>query len=298
MVMDVLVLHPGSMGATVASSIRAAGHQVMWIRQGRSAATVERAEAAGLTAVATLAEAVQTVDVVVSVCPPHAASDVAKEVAMSGFQGTFVDANAVSPATAAVIAAHFDPDLVTFVDGGIIGPPARKPSTTRLYLSGPSCQDLAAALAGGNLEVVALDGPTTAASALKMAYAAWTKGSAALLLATRAFAAAAGVEDDLVDAWQRGGPASRTGQDPAAQSELASRTVSPRAWRFVGEMHEIAASFETHGIPSGFHQAAAELYARLADFKDHQPDDVSAVMHAIVGAGHSSTASNDPAVGA
>jgi hypothetical protein len=63
-------------------------------------------------------------------------------------------------------------------------------------------------------------------------------------------------------------------------------------------MHEIAASFETHGIPSGFHQAAAELYARLADFKDHQPDDVSAVMHAIVGAGHSSTSSNDPAVGA
>ena len=41
-----------------------------------------------------------------------------------------------------------------------------------------------------------------------------------------------------------------------------------KAWRWVAEMEEIAATFEAAGLPGGFHHAAAEIYGRLAAFKD------------------------------
>lgn len=282
---QILILHPGSMGVTVAASLRQAGHDVAWIPAGRSAASLARAAEAELAAIPSLEEAATWAEVVISVCPPHAADEVARQVAATDFAGTFVDANAVSPSTARAIQAHFADTPVRCVDGGIVGPPARKPGTTRLYLSGSEAARLAAALGGGNLEVIALDGDPVAASALKMAYAAWTKGSAALLLATRAYAASAGVEAALLDAWSRGGPATQSGQDPATQSEVASRTVPPRAWRFVGEMHEIADAFAGADLPEGFHRAAADLYGRLAGFRHEAPEDADEVVRALLAGG-------------
>jgi hypothetical protein len=101
-----------------------------------------------------------------------------------------------------------------------------------------------------------------AASALKMAYAAVTKGTSALLLAVRALAASEGVDEALLAEWGRSQP------ELPKRSESAARDSARKAWRFVGEMDEIAAAFEAAGLPGGFHQAAGEIYQRLAGYKD------------------------------
>ena len=149
----------------------------------------------------------------------------------------------------------------SFVDGGIIGPPPTAPGTTRLYVSGPKREDIAALFAETHLHAIALDGGIGAASALKMAYAAWTKGSTALIAAVCALAAAEGVEESLVTEWKV--------SQPSLPREAAAVPGKVRkAWRWVAEMEEIAASFAAAGLPDGFHLAAADIYARLANFKD------------------------------
>jgi 3-hydroxyisobutyrate dehydrogenase-like beta-hydroxyacid dehydrogenase len=209
--------------------------------------------------VATLREALAGVDHAVSVCPPDAALAMAREVAASGFTGTYLDANAVAPATARDIHAVVGD---AFVDGGIVGPPAWKPGTTRLYLSGPKAAEVACWFEGSPTDARVVDGGAGAASALKMAYAAFTKGSAALLLAIRALAEREGVTAPLLEEWDLSQPGL------ARRSEWTARGTSGKAWRFEGEMREIAATFQAAGLPDGFHEAAAEVYRRMRDLKD------------------------------
>jgi 3-hydroxyisobutyrate dehydrogenase-like beta-hydroxyacid dehydrogenase len=249
------LLHPGAMGAALGTQLRAAGCDVRWASDGRSTATKERAEAAGLHDAGTVDALAGGADVVLSVCPPHAAEDVATAVAAIGFAGTFVDGNAVAPATARCIAEQVAP--ARFVDGGIIGPPPVRPGTTRLHLSGDGAAEVAALFAGTTVEArVHAGGPGTA-SAVKVCFAAWTKGTPALLLAIRSLAAAEGVEDALLAEWATSQP------DLPGRSDAAAGTAE-KAWRFVGEMEESAAAFAAAGLPGGFSQAAAEVYATLA----------------------------------
>lgn len=256
------ILHPGDMGSVVGACAVAAGARVLWASEGRSAGSRERAAAAGLEDARTVAAVVAASDVVVSVCPPHAAIEVARDVAGRRFAGLFVDANAVAPGTAREIGAIVEAGGATFVDGGLIGPPPRNAGSTRLYLSGREAKRAAALFESSALEAIAIgDGPG-AASALKMTYAAYTKGSSALLIAIRALAASEGVDDALLAEWRRSQP------DLPKRSEAAARDNARKAWRFVGEMEEIAAAFAAAGLPGGFHEAAAEIYARLADYKD------------------------------
>lgn len=256
------ILHPGDMGSVVGGCAVAAGARVLWASEGRSAGSRERAAAAGLEDARTVAAVVAASDVIVSVCPPHAAIEVARDVAGRRFAGLFVDANAVAPGTAREIGAIVEAGGATFVDGGLIGPPPRNAGSTRLYLSGREAKRAAALFESSALEAIAIgDGPG-AASALKMTYAAYTKGSSALLMAIRALAASEGVDDALLAEWRRSQP------DLPKRSEAAARDNARKAWRFVGEMEEIAAAFAAAGLPGGFHEAAAEIYARLADYKD------------------------------
>jgi 3-hydroxyisobutyrate dehydrogenase-like beta-hydroxyacid dehydrogenase len=261
------LLHPGEMGASVGASAREAGADVVWASEGRSAHTRTRAEAAGLRDVGALDALVSASDVVLSVCPPAKAPQVAAAVARRAFAGIFVDANAVNPGTAREIGNVVEAGGARFVDGGIIGPPA--PGPTRLYLSGEEAPRVAALFAAGPVEAIALRGEAGAASVLKMAFAAWTKGSAALLLAIRALARAEGVEDALLAQWEKTNP------QLAVLSEGAALRTAPKAWRFVGEMDEIASTFAAADLPEGFHRAAAEVYARLSDLKDAAPDAVT-----------------------
>jgi 3-hydroxyisobutyrate dehydrogenase-like beta-hydroxyacid dehydrogenase len=246
------LLHPGEMGAAIGATLRARGETVIWASAGRSAATVERAEWARLEDVGDVRELRRRCEVLLSVCPPHAALEVASSV--GDFSGIYLDANAVSAETARTIGGRFG----RFVDGGIIGPPPREPGTTRLYLSGVEAERLVALFAGTTIDARVVSGQPGAASALKMSYAGWTKGSAALLLAARALAQAEGVEEKLLEEWQMSMP-----QLPA-QSVAASLSALSKGWRWVGEMDEIASSYATAGLPDGFHRAAAEIYRRAS----------------------------------
>ena len=149
-----------------------------------------------------------------------------------------------------------DAYAILTVDGGIIGGPPVAPDSARLYLSGPHAPEIQALFAGTFLDARLVSGPDTAASAVKMAYASWTKGSSALLLAARALAQAEGVEDTLLTEWELSQP-----QLPGRLAHAAQAAVT-KGWRWVGEMEEIAASMAGAGLPDGFHQAAAEIYRR------------------------------------
>lgn len=256
------LLHPGEMGSVVGACARARGARVLWASEGRSAGTRERAAAAGLEDVETLAALVAGSELILSICPPHSAMDLARAVATHRFAGVYVDANAVAPATARQVGGVVERAGAAFVDGGLVGPPPERPGTTRLYLSGREAKRVANLFESSPLEAIRLNDTPGAASALKMAYAAWTKGTSALLMAVRALAAREGVEAALLSEWQRSQPGL------PERSERAARDNARKAWRFVGEMEEIAAGLEGAGLPGGFHAAAAEIYRRLAGYKD------------------------------
>jgi 3-hydroxyisobutyrate dehydrogenase-like beta-hydroxyacid dehydrogenase len=268
------LLHPGEMGAAVGQCLAAGGHRVLWLPEGRSPASAARAAAAGLTAASGgLAGLIQEADIIVSVCPPHAALEVAREVAgfgstrraagfglarrAAGFGGVYVDANAVSPATAREVARIVEAAGADYVDGGIIGTPPVAPGFIRFYLSGARAGEVQRLFAGGEVDALVIGGEASvAASAVKMAYASWTKGSAALLLAARGLARAEGVEEALLTEWgiSQPGLADRSGR--------AAGSAAAKGWRWVAEMEEIAAAMAAAGLPDGFHLAAAEIYRR------------------------------------
>lgn len=257
------ILHPGQMGVSIAASIRNGGHTVYWASHGRSADTRARAEENGLRDAGTLQDLCGLCEIVVSVCPPHAAEEVAHAVMACGFDGVYVDGNAISPQRAHRIAAAVSGDgAATFVDGSIIGPPAWKPDSTWLYLSGAHADAVAALFAAGPAQAVVMGAEPGQASALKMCYAAYTKGSTALLTAVLGTAEALGVRSTLAEQWRLDG----NGLDVDAPQR--ARRVTSKAWRFAGEMDEIAATFRDAGLPGGFHEAAGDVYRRLADFKD------------------------------
>ena len=259
-VRTVALLHPGEMGSAIGACLARRGLRVVWASSGRSATTRSRAIAAGLEDLGSIERALDAADLALSVCPPHGALALAREVAGHGFEGIFVDANAISPETARSVGRAVEKAGARFVDGGIIGPPPVEAGRSRLYLSGGPEQEVAALFSGSNLEAIALGAPAGAASALKACYAAWTKGATALLAAVRALAQAEGVESALLAEWQR--------SQPGVDKRSEAVTVQARkAWRWVGEMEEIAASFEAAGLPGGFHLAAADLYRRLEAFK-------------------------------
>jgi len=262
------LLHPGEMGAAIGRCLTTRGHTVLWASQGRGPATAERAAAAGLTDVGTVAELTGRAGIIFSVCPPHAALEVARSVA--GFSGLFVDANAIAPETTRSVAAVLSAGgtgaagtgATRFADGGIIGPPPQPGADpaarngTRLYLAGESAAEVAALFAGTPVGAQVVNGGIGAASAVKVAYAAWTKGSAALLLAARSLAHQERVEGTLLEEWALSQP------ELVRRLQHATRSAVAKGWRWEAEMAEIAAAMAAAGLPDGFHLAAAEIFRR------------------------------------
>jgi 3-hydroxyisobutyrate dehydrogenase-like beta-hydroxyacid dehydrogenase len=249
------VLHPGAMGAAVGAALVSAGHDVIWASGGRSAHSRERAREAGLRDVHGVEVLITTSEMVLSICPPDAAVDVARSAA--GLSGIFVDANAISPATSLQIR-----DIIGdgYVDGGIVGPPPVRDGTTRLYLSGDTADWVAERFWGTSIQARVINGAgPVAASALKMVYAAWTKGSAALLLAIEQTASANGIADVLHDEWTLSQPSLHDRVTAARQNADA------KGWRWEGEMRQISATFLAAGQPGGFHEAAAEVFSNASD---------------------------------
>jgi 3-hydroxyisobutyrate dehydrogenase-like beta-hydroxyacid dehydrogenase len=235
------ILHPGEMGAVVGAVARGEG---FWAPEGRSDATAARAREAGLEP-EPLPQLLERCDIVLSICPPHAALDVAR--ACAGFGGVYCDANAISPARMREVAAAVGGRVV---DGGIVGGPPREPGT-RLYLSGADAGEIAELFEGTALEPRFLGDELGTASALKMCYAAWTKGSAALLLTVADAADRLGIGDALRAEWEHSIPGL------PARLQQARRSADAKGWRWVGEMEEIEAT-----LGAGFHTAAADVFRR------------------------------------
>jgi 3-hydroxyisobutyrate dehydrogenase-like beta-hydroxyacid dehydrogenase len=271
------ILHPGDMGISVAATMKNGGHDVYWMSEGRSASTRARAEKVGLLDAGTLAALCATCSVIVSVCPPGFAEEVANSVLAQGFKGMYLDANAIAPQRAKHIGHAMTAAGIEFVDGGIIGGPAWKPGTTVLYLSGNAAEQAAGYFAAGPLETCVIGDEIGKASALKMCFAAYTKGTTALLAGVVAAAEALGVRDELAQQW------SRDNANLAEENARRVQQVTAKAWRFEDEMYEIAATFEEAGLPDGFHQAAADIYQRMAGFKDASAvPSLQDVLHALL----------------
>jgi len=259
----VAIIAQGAMGAGMARRLTENGATVLTCLDGRSEASRHRAEAAGMRAV-DLPGIAGAADIILSILPPAEAPALAQALAphlaaAGARKPAYADCNAVSPETVARIAEIVAPTGCAFVDGGIIGGPPRPDGYTPvLYLSGPEAGRLAA-LGRHGLEVAVLDGPVGAASALKMSYAGITKGlvalsSAMMLAATRA-GAAEGLHRELA----------------RSQPQLLAwfgRMVPPmydKAYRWVGEMEEIAGFVRPDAEAAGIYRAIAAFYARLAE---------------------------------
>jgi 3-hydroxyisobutyrate dehydrogenase-like beta-hydroxyacid dehydrogenase len=256
------ILHPGEMGVSIAASAINSGHQVYWVPDNRSDKTRLRAEKHNLIETKSLTQLCQTSEIIFSICPPHAAEDIAKSVVAVGFKGYYLDANAIAPQRTIKIGRVMESNGIHFIDGAIIGGPAWTPKETHFYLSGKDAKVIANCFSNGPLETKIISDEIGKASALKMCYAAYSKGTTALLAAILATAESLGVRKELYQQWD---------MDDASFSEQTNRRatrVTAKAWRFEGEMHEIASTFQEAGLPNGFHEAAAEIYHRLADFKD------------------------------
>jgi 3-hydroxyisobutyrate dehydrogenase-like beta-hydroxyacid dehydrogenase len=258
--MTIALLHPGEMGAAVGAGLVSRGVRVVWASENRSLATRKRAECAGLEDAGSLDRALAASGAVLSICVPSGAFELARQVAAHGYRGIYIDANAISPEHSRQIGCVMEQAGARFVDGGIIGLPPATNRITRLYLCGPDASAIAALFAGSQTEGIVIDGRIGAASALKVCYAAYSKGETALLGIIRALARHEGVDETLLKEWQNSQPG------VAERSENIVHRAW-KAWRWVGEMEEIAASFDDADLPSGF-LANAEIYRRLAGYKD------------------------------
>jgi 3-hydroxyisobutyrate dehydrogenase-like beta-hydroxyacid dehydrogenase len=267
------------MGAELGRQLVAAGTPVRWLPRGRGEATRRRAESAGLRAAEDLAELVGTCWLIIGVCPPAAALDVAERVAVSGFTGVYAEANAISPQHARQIADLIGATGGTVVDGGIVGPPPRRSGTSRLYLSGPpaAVERVRALFDGSFLEPVVMPGAVGRASALKLAFASYNKLTYALAAQACALADGHGVLEELLALAHDTLPRTPLGQ----AGQLLS--AGPRAWRWVPEMAEIAEACAAAGLSDDLVRASSALFERWASYKDTEDLTLDQLIAALAG---------------
>jgi 3-hydroxyisobutyrate dehydrogenase-like beta-hydroxyacid dehydrogenase len=269
------VLHPGEMGISIAASALNSGHLVYWVSAGRSEQTRIRAAKHNLVELPSLKALCQTCEEIISICPPHAAEEVASSVIAQKFKGIYLDANAISPQRAKKLAQIMEENKIRFVDGSVIGGPAWKQGETFLYLSGKDAEVIKDCFQNGPLETRMIGEEVGRASALKMCYAAYSKGTTGLLISILATAEALGVRNQLYQQWEMDDPTF-----PEQVERRVFRTTS-KAWRFAGEMEEIAATFEEAGLPGGFHEVAAEVFRRMAGVELERPDQLDRLLAAL-----------------
>lgn len=246
------------MGHAVGNVLRHGGLRVLTCLHGRSPRTAALAREAGIEAVPDLSTLVREADVLLSILPPARAVDLAHQVASalqaSGASLTYVDCNAVSPRTAREVASVVSAAGVRFVDAGIIGGPPKPGSAgTRFYASGEHAGEFAR-LRGSGLDVRVIGGDIGQASGLKMCYAALTKGLTALGTELLVAARALGLSEPL--------RAELTSSQATLLGilERSIPSMPPKAYRWVGEMEEIAATFRDAGLTPKIHEGAADLY--------------------------------------
>ena len=258
---------PGEMGHAVARVLVDNGLPVIACLEGRSERSRERAASAGIEAVPTLAEVARRADLFLSILPPAHAREMARQVAATGEPITYVDCNAVSPATAAAIGATAEAAGLTFIDAGIVGPPPLKEGTTRFYASGERVEEFAE-LSRYGLDVRVVGGEIGQASGLKMCYASQTKGRYAIFIESLVAARRLGCYDLLVEELKMSQAAT------LADTEKSVPNIPSKAGRWIAEMEEIAATFAEAGMTDRLFHGVADMY-RAIDGAD--PDSLSGV---------------------
>jgi 3-hydroxyisobutyrate dehydrogenase-like beta-hydroxyacid dehydrogenase len=255
------IVSPGAMGSAVGAAYHAAGQRAVTTVSGRSERTGRLAELAGLERLPDLESVVAEAELVLSIVPPDQAVATAAEIAgaagRTGSRPLVGDWNAVAPATVRAIGQSLAEVGLELVDGSISGGPPNAGYRTRVYLSGPRAEELAAA-APPWLDLRVVGDEVGLASAVKMCTASMYKGSTVLLahalLTAHAHGVLPQVLDDLGDSFPK--------QVLRAARLLAVSTT--KAERYVGEMHEIAATQATVGLTPALFEAMADVYAALA----------------------------------
>ena len=257
------ILSPGAMGQAVGAVLAGRDVHVITNLADRSPATRARAVAASMADTASDRALVEQADIVLSILPPAQADALARRIADAAQAVdatlTYIDCNAVAPATTRRIGAVVEAAGLAFVDGGIIGPPPGPDGRgTRLYLSGPRAADCVA-LRDSGLDIRVVSEAIGDASAVKMCYAALTKGLTAVATQLAVAAQRLGVADALA-AEQAESQASLM-----AQIRRGVPAMVPKAQRWVGEMEEIAKTFAACGLAPKIFEGAAELYDFVAE---------------------------------
>jgi len=158
-----------------------------------------------------------------------------------------------SPRTAREVAAVIAPTGSGFVDAGIVGGPPRDAPSPRVYASGPDRASFGA-LADAGLDVRLLGDEVGEASAVKMCYAALTKGTTAIATELLVAARKLGVYETLV--------AELRDSQPTQAKRMADAVpaMPGKAHRWIAEMEEIARTFEDVGLTPLIFQGAADMY--------------------------------------
>lgn len=258
---NVGVVSPGDMGQAVAGRLQACGYTVYTALAGRSPRTRGLAAKAGIEDCGTMAALVERCDMVWSILNPAAAVEKAREVAAAlastGRRITYVDCNAIAPETVKEIAGIIAAAGGGFVDAGIIGPPPRGSAKARLFVSGPDTGALAA-IQDPQLIVRVVSDRVGDASAVKMCYAAITKGTVALAIELSIAARKLGVSEVLESEFHD--------SMPLVHDWLLTRIVPmpPKAYRWVPEMNEIARTFADVGMTPRIMLGAADMFEAIA----------------------------------
>lgn len=268
------LLHPGRMGAAIAAQVTTNGHTVLWYPNGRSEASHHRATDAGLHP-APLEELLAGSEIVLSICPPAVAEEIATTVAEAGYRGIYVDANAIGPARMHRITTRLAEAGAVVIDGCIFGPPPGGQPSSRLYLAGAeSASRRVADLFTGTLtQPVLLGEQSGQASALKMAFASFQRTSRTAAALAHALADDHDVTEALLTEARR-----MPGDILANRDYLPS--VADRAWRWAPEMREVAGTLTARQLPSDLALATAEVLQRWADATtDHTTDPATTLQH-------------------
>ncbi|MBI1923694.1 NAD(P)-dependent oxidoreductase [Candidatus Poribacteria bacterium] len=251
------ILSPGDMGHTVGGVLVEHGLRVITCLQGRSERTRSLAKRANIADVPTYQELVSEADIILSILVPaqatQAAQTVARACAETRAKIVYADCNAIAPQTVREIGKIITDVGGRFVDASIIGPPPRNPGSTRFYASGSHVSDFEV-LSQFGLDVRPLGGEIGLASAIKMCYAALTKGLTALCTELLTAAEVMGVSQALKEEFQLSQSALYT------RIERSLPTMPPKSHRWIGEMEEIAATFAHIGLTSKIFEGVADMY--------------------------------------
>ena len=269
----IAILSPGDMGHGVGKVLSESGYDVITCLADRSQRTKELAAAGGFRDVPTLEEMATQADLIMSILVPAQAVGVARAVAAAlrsaGVSRPFADCNAVSPRTAALMQSIIEDAGGEYIDGGIIGGSPARGATPRIYTSGANAA-LMDELDGKGIGVINLGPSVGRASGIKMCYASMTKGTSALRVAMLTTAHSLGLYDELV------AELSHSQQGALSAMESGIPGLPANAGRWIGEMEEIAATFDAAGVTPHFHEGAAQIFRMLAatPYADESPESI------------------------